>query len=337
MKKNAKSLISMMVGFILVLALAAGCGGQASKDDKSKAEAKWPTKQVNLVVPYDTGGTTDRVVRALAPFLQKELGVPVVVENRAGGGGLVGTKAHLQNDPADGSYIVYTLEPYLSAQVLKGAYKIDDFDYICVNYWSPQAIWVKSDSTYKTVQDLLKAIKDKPNKIKNAIIPNSWSKAVSSMLAERTGSKIKDIPYTGGGPQRMAVVSGEVDFTITEVFGTLAGAGDDMKMLCVFDKQRLPQFANVPTINEVVKEMGYSEFPALSNFRFFFVKKGFKEKYPDRWEMLVAALEKSFNNPELKEISSKQQLDLVWKGPDFAKNAVLESSQTIIKYKDDFK
>lgn len=323
-KLNFTGMMTIIIFLILVFSSAA-------------PGAEWPTKQLNIVVPYETGGTTDRVVRVMVPYLQKELGVPVVVVNRPGGGGLVGTKAHLKNDPDDGSFICYTIQPYLSSQVIKGAFSLEDFAYIGVNYWSPQSIWVKTDSKFKALQELLVAIKNSPAKIKHAYLPNSWSQVVIAMLAERIGAEPKGIPYDGGGPQRIAVISREVDFAVTEVYGTLAGAGADMRMLCVFEKERLAQFPDVPTVNEVMKQMGYQEFPVLSNFRFFFVKKGFKDKYPDRWDKLVKAFEKIDANPELRDLAAKQKLYLSWKGPDFARKAIHEAHQFAMKFKEYWK
>ncbi len=100
----------------------------------NSALSKWPTKRLVIVVPFGPGGTTDRIARAMAPFLQKEIGVPVILTNRPGGGGIIGTKTHIKNDPTDGSFIMYSLQPYLSGAVVKGAFKIDNFDYIGVNY-----------------------------------------------------------------------------------------------------------------------------------------------------------------------------------------------------------
>ncbi|MBM4332062.1 MAG: tripartite tricarboxylate transporter substrate binding protein [Deltaproteobacteria bacterium] len=293
---------------------------------------KWPTKQLNIVVPYGAGGTTDRVMRGLAPFLEKEIGAPVVIVNRPGGGALVGTKAHLANDPADGSFIVYTIQPYLSGQIAKKAFTIDSFDYFGLNYRSPQGVWVKSDSKYDTMEKLIKAIKETPTKIKMAYIPNSWSPVASALLAERIGAEAKGIPYEGGGVQRMAIVSGDCDFTITEVYGTLAAAAQDMKALAVVEEERLPEIPNVPTLNEVLKKIGASPMPDLSNTRFFLVKKGFKEKYPERWTMLLQAMEKAHKNPDFIAMMAKQKLEVTWKDAEATRKSVVESDKICQKY-----
>jgi len=318
-KMRAVELWVMVISMILLLTPGAGL-------------CKWPTNQLSIVVPFSPGGTTDRIPRALTPFLEKELGVPVVVVNRKGGGGIVGTKAHLKTDPSDGSFIVYTIQPYLSGAVIKKAFAIDDFDYLGLNYWSPQGLWVNSKSKYASAPELLKAIRANPNKITVSVIPNSWSMVGPELLGERLGAATKGIPYQGGGKQRMAVVQNDVVCTITEVYGTLAAAAEDMKCLAVFANARLPELRDVPTINEIMKDMGYKPMPPMSNFRFFMVKKDFKGKYPDRFEMLVKALEKANKNPEYLDVMGKQKLKITWEGPAATKKQIVESDEVLQKF-----
>lgn len=298
---------------------------------------KYPVDKLTIVVPYPTGGTTDRLARVIAPFLSKQLGVPVTIANREGGGSIVGIKAHLKNDPADGSHIVYQIEPYLSGGILKGAWKMDDFDYVGVDYWSPQSIWVKKDSKYKTLEQLLQEIKAQGTKIKHGYLPNSWGLPAVALLKERIGAEPKGIPYQGGGPQRMALLAGDTDFIVSELFGTRAAAEADLRPIGIFEKNRINFYPDVPTINQVMEKMGLKPMPLLSNFRFYMVKKGFKQKYPDRWDTLVKALKKASADPEYKIILSKQKLEATWKGPSECEKAVAESYQYCEKFKEFFK
>ena len=294
--------------------------------------AAWPTKQLNVVIPFSPGGTTDRIARAMGPFLEKELGVPVVMVNRKGGGSVVGTKAHLKNDPADGSFIVYTIEPYLSGAVFKKAFELEDLDYFGMNYFSPQGLWVNAKSKYKTAQELFADIKAKSGKATMSVVPNSWSRVGNALIKDRLGVAVKGIPYQGGGKQRMAVIKNDVMCTITEVFGTLAAAAEDMKCLAVFGDKRLAALPDVPTFNEVMKDMGLEGIPPLSNFRFFMVKKAFKAKYPDRFKALTKALEKASQNPEYVEIMAKQKLKIDWQGPEQTKAAIYDAHKTLVPF-----
>lgn len=311
--------VPMVLGLAMVMVPVAG-------------ECKWPTKQLNIVVPFGAGGTTDRVARAMGPFLAKELGVPVVLVNRKGGGGIVGTKAHLKNDPSDGSFIVYTLQPYLSGAVVKGAFKIDDLNYLGLNYFSPQGLFVNAKSKYTSAEQLFKDMKSNPNKITMSVIPNSWSRVGNALIKKQLGSAAKEIPYQGGGKQRMAVVKQDVVSTISEVYGTLASASEDLRCLAVFADKRLEDVPDVPTVNEVMQEMALEPLPSLSNFRFFMVKKSFKQEFPDRWEMLVEALSKAAQNPEYQEMMAKQKLKVVWSGPADTEKTVYDADAVLQQF-----
>jgi tripartite-type tricarboxylate transporter receptor subunit TctC len=321
MKRMSKLYLTVMA-VALVLVLVAPAPGIC----------QWPTKQLNIVVPFGSGGTTDRIARAMGPFLAKELGVPVVLINRKGGGGITGTKVHLKNDPADGSFIVYTLEPYLSGAVFKGAFKLDDFDYLGLNYYSPQGLWVHASSEFTSAKKLLHAMKKNPGKITMSVIPNSWSRVGNSLLKERLNGFAKEIPYQSGGKQRMGVIKKEVVCTITEVYGTLASASEDMRCLAVFGDKRLPELPEVPTINEVLGEMGAKPMPALSNFRFFMVKKGFKENHPDLFEVLEKAMAKASLNPEYQKIMNNLKLKIQWKGSAETTEAVKKAHETLLPF-----
>lgn len=324
--------IKKVITFFIFSALVAG-----GVIFPSLGHGKYPVDKLTIVVPYPTGGTTDRLARVIAPFLSKQLGVPVTIANREGGGSIVGIKAHLKNDPADGSHIVYQIEPYLSGGILKDAWNMGDFDYLGVDYWSPQSIWVKKDSKYTSLEQLLQEIKAQGPRIKHGYLPNSWGLPVVALLKERIGGEPKGIPYQGGGPQRMALLAGDVDFIVSELFGTRAATEADLRPICIFEKNRVNFYPEVPIINEIMEKMGLKPMPLLSNFRFYMVKKGFKQKYPDRWDILVKALEKASTDPEYKVILSKQKLEATWKEPRECEKAVAESYQYCEKFKEFFK
>ncbi|MBW1997899.1 MAG: hypothetical protein JRJ29_08025, partial [Deltaproteobacteria bacterium] len=108
-----------------------------------------------IVVPTRPGGTVDRISRGMAPYLSKELGVPVVIENRPGGNSVVGTVAHLRNDPDDGSFLIIQTSPMFEANTLFDVpYKIQDLDYIAVISWDSLGIFVHKDSPFQTLEDL---------------------------------------------------------------------------------------------------------------------------------------------------------------------------------------
>ena len=185
------------------------------------------------------------------------------------------------------------------------------------------------DSEYKTAKQLFEAVKANPGKVTMSVVPNSWSRVCAALIKERLGAGTRDIPYNGGGKMRMAVIKKDVACTITEVYGTLAAAAADMKCLAIFGNKRLAELPDVPTMNEIMKEMKLKSVPAASNFRFFMVKKGFKEKYPERWDMLVKALAKACQNPEYQALMKQQKLVITWSGPKETTEEIYESNKVL--------
>jgi|GEM_PF-389579 len=295
----------------------------------------WPEEPVTMIVPFGTGGTTDRLARMMGPYMEKELGEPFLIENRSGGGGMVGTQAYHYKEPADGSYLLYTLQPYLSGSIFRGAeYNMDDFNYLGVTYYSVMGIWVNPNSEYDSLSELLNDINENSGSVKAAYIPTSWSEVAITILQKRLDSEIRMVPYDGGAEQRMAVISGDVDFTVTEVHGTLAAAKGDMKCLGVFAEEKVDAVPETPTVNSQLAKMGRETLPEMSNFRFIMVKKPFKEDYPERWDILVEAFKNALQNPELKAQAAEQSLAVVWKGPEEAAEAMENSHELLTEFKE---
>jgi tripartite-type tricarboxylate transporter receptor subunit TctC len=130
----------------------------------------------------------------------------------------------------------------------------------------------------------------------------------------------------------MAVIKHDVVCTITEVYGTLASAAEDMKCLAVFAEKRLSDLPDVPTVNEVLEKMDLEPISPLSNFRFYMVKKSMKEQYPKRWEMLTEALKKANLNPEYQKRMKQQKLKIIWIGPKETTEQIHEADQVLQKF-----
>ncbi|MEW6663157.1 MAG: tripartite tricarboxylate transporter substrate binding protein [Bacillota bacterium] len=302
-------------------------------------DEKWPTKPITLVVPYSTGGTADRQARALAPYLQEALGVPILVENRTGGAGAVGTMSHLQRDPDDGYFLIYQSHPHFDSGIIRGGgYKFTDFDYLGVTHSSPQAIFVKADSKVQTFEDLANWIRSKPGQLTYAMMPGTWSEVVGITISDALGVLIRGVPFDGGGPMRTALLGGQVDFLISDIEGTLAGLGDKAKVIAIGDIKPYPFAPQVPLLNDAVKKVVPNvSFPGMFNMRFVQVKKGFKDKYPDRWDKLAKAFEGAMANPKFQEWARSQGLYMEWIGPDRAESVMKASHSIILKYQDLFK
>lgn len=135
----------------------------------------WPDDTITLVVPYDVGGTSDRIARGVSQKLSEELGVPVTVENRVGGSGIVGTKSYL-NDPADGNYLLFVSHPHFEGSIIRdGSYSYDDVDMVGVVHSSPIGLWVNANSGFDTAEDFINELKNNPNKYAYGGLAGSYS------------------------------------------------------------------------------------------------------------------------------------------------------------------
>ena len=221
----------------------------------------FPNKPITLYCGQEAGATTDLTARALADGAQKELGVPVVVDNKPGGGFTVAATLLASKKP-DG----YTLAVISSAAmttrhlILKLAYDpFKDFTYILAYAIYPGGICVREDSPFKTLQDLIEYSRKNPGSLSYSSSGTGSSNQLAvEFLAKQTGVKFKHVPFKGGAPACTALIGGHVDFT--------AGAGIHLhyvkqgtfRMLAVVTaEERDPAFPQVPTL----KDLGYKDLP----------------------------------------------------------------------------
>lgn len=343
MKKNK---MFSLIFIALFMTFIIGCNQSnegKSEENEGKSEEneeldEWPTDQVTLVVPYNAGGSADRQARALAPLLQEELDTTVLVENRPGGGGAVGSIAHLKNDPNDGSYIIYQSHPHFDAGALRsGDYEFEDFDYLAITHESPQALFVRSDSNIDNFSELIDKIKSNPNEINYATTSGSWSNVAIKMVLEEFDLEARGVPFDGGAPMRTALLAGEVEFLASDIEGMIAGAGDDARSLGVFADEPYEKDKDVPLVKDIMKEKNIdTDFPVMSSMRSIMVKNEFKEEYPERWKLLVKAIKNSATSDEYIEWGESEGMFMSYGDPDEALKRLKKANETLHEYKDMF-
>ncbi len=218
------------------------------------AASDFLNKPVNLVIGFAAGGETDIVVRAMNEELGKRLGVPAIVLNKPGSGGLVGAEFVAKSKPDGYNLLVLSLshvlrqagDPTMSVNVLK------DFDPICRFVTQPIVLVVKGDSQFKTVENLIDFGKQNVNKL------NFGSPGVGSvghfsgeLFKAETKATFKHVPFSGSAPSITALMGGHIDFLITAL-PALGGkvASGDLRILASFADKRLPEMKDVPTMIE---------------------------------------------------------------------------------------
>lgn len=240
--------------------IAAGAAllGSAFAVLPAAAQGTWPTgKAITYVVPFAPGGNTDTLARVIAPLLSKAVGTPVVIENKPGAGGSVGS-ALAARAPADG----YTI---LGGTISSHAINVSLYpkiDYDPVKSFTPVAMLgsgplvlvVPAASPYKTLDDVLAASKAKAGAggLSSASPGTGTSPHMAlELLAHQTGVKFTHVPYKGSGPAVQDVIGGQVDmmFDTTLIVGPHIAAGK-LRPIAVTSSRRLESLPDVPTIAE---------------------------------------------------------------------------------------
>ncbi|WP_042877518.1 tripartite tricarboxylate transporter substrate-binding protein [Cupriavidus necator] len=216
----------------------------------------WPAKPLTLIVPYAAGGTVDKVARQVQDGLRKRLAQPVMIDNRAGAGGTIGT-GQIARSAADGYTIgmvfdAFATEPYVYPKLPYASHK----DLTGVSYMvrSPMVLVVPASSPYKTLQDYVAAAK-KPNAVSYASVgAGSSNQLVAELFHEAAGTSGIHTPYKGGGPAINDLLGGHVDSMIASLPLVLpyVQAGK-LRALAVTARQRDARLPSVPAVAEAYK------------------------------------------------------------------------------------
>lgn len=214
----------------------------------------WPSRPIKLVVPYAPGGYTDGVARVAARFMEKELGQTVVVDNRAGGGGIVGSDA-VANAPADGYTLCMCSVGAISVAPIAQKTNYDplkSFQPISVVTTIPQTVIVRPSLPVNTIEELVAYAKANPGKLNYGSSGAGGLMHYSVALFQtRTGTSMVHVPFRGGAPATAAVVAGDVDLTFTNMTDALPQIeANTVRALASTGKQRSEFAPQLPTIAE---------------------------------------------------------------------------------------
>ncbi len=229
------------------------------------AQDKWPVKPVTYIVPFPAGGTTDILGRLIGQKLGPVLGTTIVVDNRGGAGGSVGSEV-ASRAQADGYTLLGgTISSHainVSLYPKLGYDPIKSFSPVALIGTNPVVLIVGQNSPYKTLQDVLAAAKAKPKTISSASAGSGTSQHLAlELLGYKSGTQFIHVPYKGSGPAIQDVIGGQVDmmFDTTVVAGPHIQSGK-VRALAVTSARRLDSLPNVPT----VAESGVPGFEVLS-------------------------------------------------------------------------
>ena len=181
------------------------------------AEAQnWPSGVIRIIVPFPPGGTTDPIARMVQPGLQKRLGATLIVENKPGASGSVGTGLVVKS-PHDGNtwlfvFDTHAVNPFLFNLPFDTA---KDLDPVMLIGTAPNVLATHPSRPFKSLADVIAAAKEKPDTLTYASVGSgSGGHLTMTLLAKRAGCKLVHVPYKGGGPAMNDALAGHVDMII---------------------------------------------------------------------------------------------------------------------------
>ena len=229
----------------VLLGLAGAAGAQA-----------WPAKPITMIIPFPPGGTLDTVGRMLAQKLGEQLGQSVVVDNRAGAGGAIGSAAVARAAP-DGYTLLFSPSTFTTTPMVVKATPYDvnkDFQPVALVAKAPLSIAVNKNLPVTDLKGLIAHAKSNPGKLTFAIGSSASAGHLSTELLKRaSGIDYLIVPYKGSGPAYQDLIGGQIDGFVDPVLGSAQYAKSGMlKVLAVTSKSRIASMPNTPTVGETL-------------------------------------------------------------------------------------
>ncbi|MBD9668788.1 tripartite tricarboxylate transporter substrate binding protein [Variovorax sp. VRV01] len=285
---------------------AAGAGiALAALSPLANAQSAFPSKPIRIVVPFAAGGPTDLMARAIARNMAPSLGQPVIVDNKPGGGGVIGM-SEIVRGPADGYAMVFPSILAVTNPALMPNYPFDtlrDFAPLTVVGFIPHAVVVKPDFSARNLQELVEMAKARPGSLSYGSSGNGTSAHLGAALfVQRAGIRAVHVPYRGAGPAVQDLLGGQIQFMFLDMSSALAQIkAGKLRALAVAPKSRFTGLPDVPT----VAEQGYPGFD-VHGWYGLLLKAGTPAPVVQR---LYAEVRRSLDAPEVREIFRAQGIE----------------------------
>ena len=264
-----------------------------------RAQSSWPARQpIKLIATFPPGGTADTISRILAPKLSAALGTQVVVENRPGAGGTIGSDLAAKSVP-DGYTLVISHASPLG--IAPGIYPklpynvVTDFSHVALIGHTPNVLIVPADSPYKTMADYVADARKKPDQVafgSSGIGSNTH--LMGELLSSEAGIKLKHVPYKGSAPSLQDMLAGVIPSMFDPITTNVPHINSGkVRLLAVSSAKRLPMYPDAPTFAE-------QGFPKLTTSTWVGVS-GPKGLPPEIVARLYEELQKAYKAPEVVE------------------------------------
>jgi tripartite-type tricarboxylate transporter receptor subunit TctC len=293
--------------------LLSATAGSALLPHAAWAQDKYPSKLITWICPYAAGGNADNRSRQVARVMQQVLGQTVIVDNKAGGGGNIGTDFIAKAKPDGYTIGMGNFAPLAVNHALFKKLNFDPFNDlvpIMLIERGPLILMVKSDSPYKTVKDVVAAAKAKPGKLSYASGGIGGTHHLSGALFEHAaGIDMIHAPYKSGSAGAQDLMGGQVDMMFEQMYAAMPSIkGGRLRALAITSKARSPLAPDVPT-------MGEAGFPAVEvlNWQGIVGPKGLPAEIV---KILNAAGNKALQDPEVRQKMLEQGNEIAGGTPE---------------------
>ena len=298
----------MTIVRLLVLVVAALVAGGPMP---AAVAQSYPTRPVEFIIPFAPGGPTDTAIRLIQPALSANLGQPVVLVNKAGGGGAIGMDGVAKAKP-DGYTLAATVRSTLTilpATQPDVPYKVSDFAAIGTYAVDSQVITVKGGAPWKTLEELIDHAKKNPGKLTYGSAGQGTNSFFTmELLKQAYGLDVAHVPFGGSGPVKNAVMGGHVQVGATALSPVLSVIrSGDLHALVTSATRRHPAMANVPTL----VDKGQADL-SLSTWAELWAPARTPRPVIDR---LVQALDKTMKDPAVVAAIEKAGLQAEYNDP----------------------
>ena len=275
----------------------------------AEAQAKYPSRPIQFICPWGAGGGTDRVARMLAVLLEKDLGQPVTVINRTGGGGAVGHTAGATAAPDGHTLTIVTVEIVMMHWMGLAKVNYKDFKPVALVNFDPAGVNVKADAPWKTLKELLDYAKANPGKLKASGTGKGgiWDLSRAGML-KTAGISIDAIPWVpseGAAPGLAELAAGGVQVvtcSLPEARSMIEAK--KVRALAIMGDTRADLFPDVPALRELGIPWSMGAWRGI----------GVPKDTPDEIvKVLEKSLEKAVASAEFKDFMLKNGFGIVWK------------------------
>ncbi len=275
----------------------------------------WPAKPLRWVVAYPPGGGSDFLARQLAPQLSKQLGQPITIDNRPGAAGIIGTE-NAAKSPADG-YTLLTGDNgamvFHTAMYKKLPYDPRDLAPVGFMARFPLLLTVNTSSSFTTARQLIEELKKHPDKYSYAS-PGVGSPhhLAMELLLSRSNSSALHIPYRGTSLALQDLIGGQVPMMVLDTAAAVPQIrGGKVRALAVMSKRRIAALPDVPTLDEIGRDIGLKDFE-VSAWQGLFVPHGTAD---DIVTTLSIEMNKAITTPEVRARMEAYGLEVAPTGP----------------------